>query len=189
MAWSHYLGFGSSTFTEYEPRYANDSASVLARTGNFMGGCVHRYSDSRAQLAPSDAARSPRRPGRARAGLNILVYNLFVAPTPLNLCLKVQYALYIPPTWTAAKASAWYACDDLNLKTEGFWSAQVRDELSVSPTLCFGHHSFDCGRKPGGGVAGGAGARDSRGVRLGLDRRPRGGKSRSELYSGADAEP
>ena len=90
---------------------------------------------------------------------------------------------------SAAKVSAWYACDDLNLKTEGFWSAQVRDELSVSPTLCFGHRSFDCGRKPGGGVAGGAGARDSRGVRLGLDRRPRGGKSRSELYSGADAEP
>lgn len=109
LAWSRYFGFSSTIFTTYDPQYANDPLQDVARLADAVDGCIHRFSDSRTRMD----------------GQEVLLVNYFAMDAPVDLCLHEQFQLYIPPTWTQAKADAWYGCFGKNKKSPGTWGMQV----------------------------------------------------------------
>jgi hypothetical protein len=112
LAWATYFGFSSTIFTTYSPQYVDDPMQDVARLADAVDGCIHRFSDSRTVMDGKEA----------------LLINYFAMDAPVDLCLKEQYALYQPPTWTDEKADAWYACFAKNRESVGVWGMQVVDE-------------------------------------------------------------
>ena len=112
LAWSRYFSFSSTIFKTYDPQYANDPAQDVARLADAVDGCIHRFSDSRTVMD----------------GQDVLLVNYFAMDAPVDLCLWEQFQLYIPPTWTQAKADAWYGCFAKNRKAPGKWGMQVMRE-------------------------------------------------------------
>lgn len=110
LAWSSYLGFHSSIFSAYDPIYAADPWAVMARPGDILDGCIHRFSDSLTMLGATEA----------------VMVNVFDQTAPIDMCVDEQYQLYIPPTWTPEKADAWYDCAAVNVASPGRWGMQVR---------------------------------------------------------------
>lgn len=110
LAWSSYLGFHSSIFSAYDPIYAADPWAVMARPGDMLDGCIHRFSDSLTSVDDTEA----------------VMVNVFEQTAPIDMCVDEQYQLYIPPTWTQEKADAWYDCVAVNVASMGRWGMQVR---------------------------------------------------------------
>lgn len=122
LAWSDYFGFASSIFRTYGEAYASDPSADLARLGDFTNGCIHRFADSRVVVSGQDA----------------VMFDYFVASGPVDSCLDEQYALYLPPTWTPEKVTAWNACISQIVGQTGTWGMQVRrlsDGASVTGSL------------------------------------------------------
>jgi hypothetical protein len=135
LAWSRYLGFASTIFSAYDPKYAANPP--VARAADILDKCVHRFGDSYSVMDGSEVA----------------IYNYFASDPPVDRCLDKQYQLYLPPTWTAAKAKAWYDCLAKNLKVTGVWGMQVL-RLSDGLPLTGGQQNYVWGRTttllPGG---------------------------------------
>lgn len=112
LAWATYFSFSSTIFTTYSPQYVDDPMQDVARLADAVDGCIHRFSDSRTVMDSQQ----------------VLLINYFAMDAPVDLCLKEQYALYQPPTWTDEKADAWYTCFAKNKKSPGTWGMQVVDE-------------------------------------------------------------
>ena len=84
MKWSRYYGFNSATFSEINPAYAEDPRVKVSRPADYQNGCLHSFSDSRSVM--------DRQP--------VIILNYFRQYAPVKTCLKEQYQLYLPPTWT-----------------------------------------------------------------------------------------
>lgn len=112
LAWSRYFGFSSTIFATYDAKYAPDPMQDVARLADAVDGCIHRFSDSRTTMD----------------GAEVLLVNYFAMDAPIDLCLHEQFDLYQPPTWTDAKADAWYSCFAKNRTAPGVWGMQVVDE-------------------------------------------------------------
>lgn len=110
LRWSDYFGFASSIFVRYDPAFASDPSADLARRGDFVDGCIHRFSDSRSVIDGED----------------VVLVNYFAADAPVDECLWEQYQLYLPPAWTEEKADAWYRCFGRNVGSVGVWGMQAR---------------------------------------------------------------
>jgi hypothetical protein len=110
LAWSDYFGFASSIFVRYDPAYLSNPSADLARLGDFVDGCIHRFSDSRTTIDGVDAA----------------IFDYFDAEAPYDTCLVQQYDLYLPPAWTDEKARVWYECFNRNVASMGRWGMQAR---------------------------------------------------------------
>lgn len=65
-------------------------------------------------------------------GQRIIMYNYFYVTdwNSFNKCHYEQYQLYIPPTWTEAKANAWYSCIANTQNSQGEWRMQAIDEAT-----------------------------------------------------------
>ncbi len=145
LAWSHYAGFASSIFSEYDARYAADPSQVLTRLGNFTDRCMHRYGDSRTTMD----------------GTPVVLFNSFHG-APVDTCLKEQYALYIGDPndanadarpWSTAKQQAWGVCQEKNLKSRGTWAMEVlreADGLPVTGSLQTYVWGWSTSLRPGG---------------------------------------
>lgn len=114
LAWATYFGFSSTIFATYAAQYAADPMQDVARLADAVDGCIHRFSDSRTTMD----------------GAEVLLVNYFAMDAPVDLCLHEQFDLYQPPTWTDAKADAWYTCFAKNRKSPGTWGMQVVDEAT-----------------------------------------------------------
>ena len=112
LAWSHYLGFSSTIFTTYDAKYINNPEADVGRLADVVDGCIHRFGSSRSMM-DNEA---------------IVIFNYFDMAAPIDYCLKEQYALYQPPTWTQEKADAWYGCFGKNRTSPGTWGMQVLRE-------------------------------------------------------------
>jgi hypothetical protein len=110
LAWSSYLGFHSSIFSAYDAMYEADPWAVMARPGDMLDGCIHRFSDSLTEVGTTES----------------VMVNVFTQTAPIDMCVDEQYQLYIPPTWTQEKADAWYDCVAVNVASPGRWGMQVR---------------------------------------------------------------
>ncbi|MEZ4221772.1 MAG: hypothetical protein R3B13_12645 [Polyangiaceae bacterium] len=139
LAWSKYFGFASTIFGTIDPAYASNPGAVVSRAADIMDGCVHRFSDSRTVMDGQEA----------------VLVNYFAQSAPVDSCLVEQYALYLPPTWTDAKSTAWYSCFAKNAKASGVWGMQVLRESDGSG-LTGGQHVYVWGWSsallPGGEV-------------------------------------
>jgi len=114
LAWSRYLGFASTIFSKYEEAYASDPSVVIARRGDFVDKCIHRFSDGRTTID----------------GTPSIAYNIFHAKS-WSTCLKEQYALYIgSDAWSPAKQKAWGDCQVANLKARGYWAMEAVNEAT-----------------------------------------------------------
>jgi hypothetical protein len=122
IAWSRYIGFASTIFSRYEQAYAADPSSVIARKGDFVDRCMHRFSDGRTTIDGTPA----------------LVYSIFHAKS-WSTCLVEQYALYIGDPadpnpdkrpWSAPKQKAWGDCQVANLKARGSWAMEAAAEAT-----------------------------------------------------------
>ncbi len=112
LAWSHYFGFSSTIFTTYDAKYINNPEADVARLADVVDGCIHRFGSSRSVMDNEP----------------VVVFNYFDMAAPIDYCLKEQYALYQPPTWTQEKADAWYSCFGKNSMSPGTWGMQVLRE-------------------------------------------------------------
>lgn len=113
LAWSRYMGFASTIFNgPFTSEFAMNPASRVARPADVMSGCVHRFSDSRARID----------------GVDSVVVNYFRQEAPVDLCLALQFDLYVEPTWTAAKSMAWYSCFARNVRARGVWGMMALRE-------------------------------------------------------------
>jgi hypothetical protein len=139
MRWSDYFGFGSSIFIRYDPAYASDPSADLARLGDFMDGCIHRFSDSRTTID----------------GVEAVIFDYFVADAPVDSCLDEQYQLYLPPAWTEEKARIWYECFGSNVGSIGIWGMQAR-RVSDGASITGSQRTYVWGRSdrllPGGEI-------------------------------------
>jgi hypothetical protein len=135
LKWSRYFGFDSSTFA-FPPDLSTSAARVrpLAsrlRTGDFMDGCIHRFSDSRIEMD----------------GRRAIAVDVFHALDVQRPCVPEQYQLYfdgwsegfaVPngasaqdaKPWSAAKERAWHACKAQNVRSRGTWRLELYDEGS-----------------------------------------------------------
>ncbi|MBI2395509.1 MAG: hypothetical protein HYV09_38435, partial [Deltaproteobacteria bacterium] len=120
LSWSRYVGFASTIFSKYEQAYAADPSVVVARKGDFVDGCLHRFSDGRTTID----------------GVPSILYGVFHAKS-WSTCLKEQYALYLGSTtdpdpekrpWSASKQKAWGDCQLANLKARGSWAMEALNE-------------------------------------------------------------
>ena len=112
LAWSHYFGFSSTIFATYDAKYINNPEADVARLADVVDGCIHRFGSSRSVMDDEP----------------VVVFNYFEMAAPIDYCLKEQYALYQPPTWTQEKADAWYSCFGKNRTSPGTWGMQVLRE-------------------------------------------------------------
>lgn len=116
MMWSRYLGFASSTWSNYNAAQCGGVASgglaCLSRPGDFDHNCVHRFEHGI---------------GKSDDGVDFVAFNYFTQTSPAPSdntarCLAEQYDLYQEPTWTTAKANAWGACfARKHMQSRGFW--------------------------------------------------------------------
>lgn len=113
LAWSRYMGFASTIFNgPFTSEFAADPASRIARPADAMHQCVHRFSDSRATID----------------GTPSVVVNYFRQDAPVDLCLALQFDLYVAPAWTDAKSAAWYSCFARNVRSRGVWGMMALRE-------------------------------------------------------------
>ena len=92
---TRYLGFASTVWSAYDVNMCGATgASCLKRPGDFENNCMHHFGNGR--VTTSD-------------GVELISYNYF-AGTGGNMCYAEQYALYQPPTFSAAKQATWTAC-------------------------------------------------------------------------------
>lgn len=110
LRWSDYFGFASSIFIRYDPAYAENPSADLARLGDFVDGCIHRFGDSRTTIDGAEA----------------VIFDYFEADAPADTCLHEQYQLYLPPAWTEEKARIWNECFARNVGSIGVWGMQAR---------------------------------------------------------------
>lgn len=135
LKWARYFGFDSSTFSLppdiSDPTERIRPLSERRHIGNFMNGCIHRFSDSRVDFDH-------------RAGVAV---NVFHATDPQKTCMAEQYQLYfdgwtegvaVAPNasakdakpWSEAKERMWHACKSQNVRSRGNWTFEVYDEGS-----------------------------------------------------------
>ncbi|MFO0561201.1 MAG: hypothetical protein U0269_24500 [Polyangiales bacterium] len=123
LAWSRYMGFASTIFNgPFTSEFAANPASRVARPADVMNHCVHRFSDSRAMID----------------GVDSVVVNYFRQESAVDLCLSLQFDLYVDPAWTPAKSMAWYSCFARNVRARGVWGMMAlreRDGQSVTGGL------------------------------------------------------
>ncbi|MBL8678660.1 MAG: hypothetical protein JNK05_05820 [Myxococcales bacterium] len=113
LAWTRYMGFASTIFNgPFTSEFAANPASRIARPADAMNNCVHRFSDSRSVID----------------GVDSIVVNYFRQDAPVDLCLALQYDLYVPPAWTDAKSTAWYSCFARNVRARGTWGMMALRE-------------------------------------------------------------
>lgn len=113
LAWSRYMGFASTIFNgPFTSEFAANPSSRIARPADAMNNCVHRFSDSRSVID----------------GVDAIVVNYFRQDAPVDLCLSLQYDLYVPPAWTDAKSMAWYSCFARNVRARGTWGMMALRE-------------------------------------------------------------
>lgn len=112
LKWSHYYGFASTTFGEASPEPADQFSPLVARTADYLNGCLHYTGDARSLM--------DRQP--------IILVNRFEQDSPVARCLWEQHQLYLPPAWTKEKQAAWYGCFNQNLHASGTWSVHILRE-------------------------------------------------------------
>lgn len=113
LAWSRYMGFASTIFdAPFTSEYAAHPEARIARPADAMHQCVHRFSDSRATID----------------GTPSVVVNYFRQDAPVDLCLSLQFDLYVAPAWTDAKSAAWYSCFARNVRSRGVWGMMALRE-------------------------------------------------------------
>lgn len=107
LKWSHYFGFHSATV---RPKARGEFRVV--RAADHANGCVHRYSDGRAEWM----------------GRPVLWINRYVE-APGVACLTEQTNLYRAPPWTPAKVLAWETCArTYRDRSRGLWHFEIYDE-------------------------------------------------------------
>jgi hypothetical protein len=123
LAWSRYMGFASTIFNgPFTSEFAMNPAARVARPADVMNQCVHRFSDSRVVID----------------GVDSVVVNYFRQESAVDLCLSLQFDLYVEPAWTPAKSTAWYNCFARNVRARGVWGMMAlreRDGQSVTGGL------------------------------------------------------
>jgi hypothetical protein len=121
LMWSHYYGFASSIWNNYDASQCGGVASgglaCLSRPGDFDNKCIHRFEHGI---------------GKSDDGVDFVAFNYWTqtSPTPTDnsaRCLAEQYNLYQPETWTKAKTDAWNACfARKHTESRGFWGVAFR---------------------------------------------------------------
>ena len=107
LAWSEYHSFVKNIFqAPYDP-----NNPVIARPGDELDGCVHRFGDA---LTPAGAN-------------HVTVFNRFTADPVADDCAAEQYAEVIT-NFDPAAAAAWNECAKANfLPGLGAWTVRVLD--------------------------------------------------------------
>ncbi len=140
LKWDRYFGFDSSSFAFSRNLTVGVPTTrplpPRLHTGDFMNGCVHRFSDSRVTLAGREA----------------IAVDVFHDSGKRQTCLAEQYQLYfngwsagfaVPPgstvddakPWSAIKQRIWNGCKAQNLSCPGQWAFELYDEATGVPLV------------------------------------------------------